>query len=449
MPVPTPRLFILLGLAAPLSAIGGPTVLVAVVIVVLTLVIAVVDWFLAGDARRIAIERRLASDKFSLGAGNPVALVLHNATARRQRLVIRDVPPPGFILSDGPLFTFTLGPDAHATVTYRAQPVHRGDAAFGDLYVRADGPLRLVRRTRRLRDTGQTVRIFPDIRELGRMDLLVRRGLDLSAATHPIRAPGASREFERVRDYVTDDDFRLINWKATARRGQTMVNAFEAERSQNLVIMLDLGRTMAAVADSIEPEANNAAVRALTKLDYALNTALLLAFIASRRGDHVAVLAYADDIRTFLPPRRGRQVALEFLSALYNVEPEPVEPDHARAFDFLNQRHLRRSLVVLFTDVVDRQSSLDLVANVQRAARQHVVVCVTLADPNVRRPAESRPVDAPSLYAKMVAQNMLADRAALLADLSAHGILSVDVPASALQPQVIKTYLDVKERGRV
>ncbi len=444
--MPTRRLYVLLLLATPFGAFGGLPAAVAVLWVLLALVAAVVDFRLASDGARLRSARVLPTDKLSLGAWNPVRIELLNPTARELRLEVRDVPPVQFELDPSvPLFHLSLAPAASDSVSFRVRPRERGDARFGDLHVRIDGPLGLVRRTWRTRDTAQPVRIYPGLRDLRRYDLLVRRGLDLQAGAQRVRRPGASTEFERVRDYVPDDEFRRINWKATARRGQPMVNQFEAERSQNLVVLLDAGRAMAALAET--PAADVAP--GLTKLDYALNAALVLAYVASVRGDRVALLAYADDVRTFVPPQRGRGALLSTVQALYALRAEPVEPDHARAFEFLAQRNLRRSLVVLFTDLADRESSATLAGHVTQAARHHLVVCVTLGDPNVRRPARQRPADAAGLYEKMVAQQLLDDRAGVIASLVAHGVLTIDADADTLSPRLIETYLELKHRARI
>src|SRR5260370_28415399 len=136
---------------------------------------------------------------------------------------------------------------------------------------------------------------------------MIRGGLGTQPVGRPVRVAGASTELERVREYLPDDEFRRINWKATARRGQAMVNQFEAERSQNLVILLDAGRSMAALADPPAADEDDETHAGLTKLDRALNAALLLAYVASQRGDRVALLAYSDDVRGFVPPHRGRR----------------------------------------------------------------------------------------------------------------------------------------------
>lgn len=449
---PTWRLYVALLLAAPFAAAGAPFVLFGVAIGVLAMLAAAMDWVLADDGRNVRAERRLASDKLSLGGWNPVEVRISNGTIRTQRVQVREQPPLAFE-SDAPLpiFHTDVASGSDATISYHVRPPRRGDAEFGDLFVRVEGPLRFMRRTFRQAGTARAVRVYPNLRELRRYDLLVRRGLELHAGGRPVRVAGASTEFERIREYLPDDEFRHVNWKATARRGQPLVNQFEAERSQNLVVLLDTGRSMAALADTplLDDDGSPEAGQALTKLDRALNTALLLAYVASQRGDRVALLAYADDVRAFVPPQRGRPALLRCVQALYNVRAEPVEPDHARAFSFLAQRNLRRSLVVLFTDLSDRESSSALAAHVLRAARQHMVVCVTLMDPNLRRPAFAQPQDGRALYEKMVAQQLLDDRSAVLANLAAHGVMTVDTDAEALNPRVIAAYLELKQRGRV
>jgi uncharacterized protein (DUF58 family) len=298
------------------------------------------------------------------------------------------------------------------------------------------------------------VRVYPDLRQLRRFDLMARRGIELDAGQRPLRAPGASTEFERLREYLPDDEYRHINWKASARRGKLIVNQYEAERSQNLVIMIDAGRLMAARVDAPEGDAADALLAGdvpagLTKLDYALNAALLLAYVGVRRGDRVALLAYADEVRVFTPPGRGRPAFFKMVEALYNLQVEAVEPDHGLAFAYLAARNLRRSLVVLFTDLADRETSARLVAHLSRAARHHLTLCVTLDDPTVIRPAVEPPGDVTALYEKMVAQRLLDDRASLLAVLRQGGVVCVDARADTLTPRVVETYLDLKLRGRV
>jgi uncharacterized protein (DUF58 family) len=453
--VPTLRLLGALLLAAVIAALGGPAVLVAIALVLVTIGMAALDAYLAAQLQPFVRVRREAANKLSLGAWNPVCLHVETPAGRPLALTLRDVPASDWRLDvAAPVFNLNLS--GRASPGYHVLPTQRGDAEFGDLFVRAEGPLGLVRHQWRASGTRQAVRVYPNLRELRKYDLLVRRGLQVQPGARALRVAGASTEFERVREYVPDDEFRRVNWKATARRGQPMVNQFEAERSQNLVILMDAGRLMAARADAPTTDEADAVLASqasagvtLTKLDHALNAALLLAYVAALRGDRVALLAYTDEVRTFVPPTRGRRAFLTMVQALYNLRSEPVEPDHGRAFNFLAARGLRRSLVVLFTDLADRESASGLVAHVLRAARQHLVVTVTLGDPNIRRPAQRRPDTSASLYEKMVAQQLLDERAETLASLTHRGVLAVDTDADHLSPRLISTYLELKERARI
>jgi len=452
--LPTRRLFIILLLAAPLGAVGGVWGTAALALAILGLLAGAVDWLLAADGRRVAVVRDVAN-KLSLGVWNPVALEVDNPLDRPLRVDVREVVPPDFAIdATSVLFPTTVPPRGRATLDYRARPRHRGRYQFGDVSIRVTGPLGLARRQLSRPNTGQQVRVYPNLRDLRKYDLVVRRGLQLEAGARPVRMAGGGTEFERLREYVPDDDFRRINWKATARRGEPMVNQLEAERSQNVVVMLDAGRLMAARVDVPTTDTGAAVLESewdagLTKLDHALNAALLLAYVASLRGDRVALLAYTDGVRAFVPPAHGRQAFLTMVQAFYDLRSEPIEPDHGLAFDFLDRRNLRRSLVVLFTDLVDRESSAGLVSHLLRASRHHLVVCVTLRDPTVARPAAARPHDAVSLYEKMVAQRLLDERAEVIATLGRHGVLSLDTDADKLSPRLVATYLDLKARGRI
>ncbi len=450
--LPTRRLLALFLLSAATAAIPDVGRLLAAVVALLSLAAALLDWQLSRVALQLTAERQV-EPKLSLAEWNVVGLALTNPTRRPMDLELRDVPPAEFHVEAR---IARLRTPARGSISYteRVRPTHRGDYVFGNAWIRVCGPLGLVRRQLELTGTSQLVKVYPSLKQLRRYDLLVRRGLISEAGSNAVRKPGSSLELERLRDYLPDDDFRRINWKATARRGRPIVNEFEAERGQNVVLMLDAGRLMSAPATNSDTPLADALLQSdvapgLAKLDYALNAAMLLAYVASLRGDRVALLAYADQVRLFLPPARGRPAFLRVVDALYNLEPEPVEPDHALAFQFLASRSIHRSLAVLFTDVPDRESSRPLVAHVLRAARRHYVVCVTLGDPTISRPAQASPTDGPSLYEKMVAQQLLDDRQAVLAAMAAQGVYTRDTDADKLSPKLIDAYLELKQRGRV
>jgi uncharacterized protein (DUF58 family) len=393
-----------------------------------------VDFRVTARLERLTVRREIA-DRLSLGIENPITIVVDNRGPRGVELRVRDEVPDVFRAST--LFLEgEAGPGVEARLRYTVTPARRGDFLFGQVVVRYRSALGLFWRQRD-HPCERAVKVYPNLRGLQRYELLIRRGLLTDAGTRVARRFGPGTEFERLREYVPDDEFRRINWKATARRGIPISAEYETERSQNVVVVLDAGRLMAAVADD------------LTKLDHALNAALLLSYAATLRGDRVGLLAYADRVISFLPPRPGRRAFLEILDQLYRLEPEPTESDHARALSYLATRNLRRSLLVLFTDLADPEPSRSLVAHLARAAEHHLATVVTIADPALTRPADREPRDAQELYEKAVAQRLLEERRQTLAVLARRGIITLDLPADRLSPQVVATYLEMKARGRI
>jgi uncharacterized protein (DUF58 family) len=383
----------------------------------------VADYRATAPPERLDVTREVA-ERLSLGVENAVTLAIRNGGPRALALQARE-----------PL-TVAARPGETVRLRYGVVPPRRGDWQFGRVVVRYASVLGLFRRQHAY-PCERTLKVYPNLRDLQRYELLARRGLQTDAGTRAARRFGPGTEFERLREYVPDDELRRVNWKATARRGVPISAEYETERSQNVLIVLDAGRLMGALSDD------------LTKLDHALNAGLLLAYAASRRGDRVGMLAYADRVRAFLPPQRGRRAFLGILEVLYRLQAEPTEADHARAFAYLAGRNLRRSLLVLFTDVTDPDVSRALLAHLGRAARHHLAVLVTVSDPSVTAPAERTPTTSQGLYEKMVAQRLLDERRQVLATLEGRGVVTLDLPADKLSAQVVAAYLELKARGRL
>ena len=435
--VPTRRLLALLLLPAVLLA-GASLVPGLLVVAALVLVGALaalgLEWRLLPTAREVAVQRR-HEPRLSLGADNVVSLDVHNAAPRALAFTLRDETPPDCVASA--LFLAGTAPaGGSSSVRYTLRPLRRGDHRFGSATLRWDGPLGLLRR-QAIYPLGTPVKVYPNLLEVRKYDLLARRDRLLEAGLRASRRFGSGTEFESLREYLPDDDYRRINWKATARRGRPMTAEFETERSQNVLAVLDAGRLMAT------------AVQELTKLDHAVNTSLLLTYVAAARGDRVGLLAFSDRVVAYLPPRRGRRAFYGALETLYNLTPEAVEPDFDRAFGFLATRGLRRSLLVLFTDLTDRDVSSALVQHLTRLARHHLAVCVTLGDPQVLALATVTPTTTAGVYERVVAARLLEERAEVLGALHQRGVVTLDVPADRLSVAVVNKYLELKARTRL
>jgi uncharacterized protein (DUF58 family) len=435
VPLPRPRLLALvLGLPLLLALVAVERAFLLVGAAYLAVVVALVSVDLALSVRRreIVVAREMDT-RLSNGVPNRIRLRLQSHASSRVRLRVRDDVPPG-IMVDRRVNTVVLEPGTEAAAEYEARPRHRGTFAFGDVHLRAASALDLMERQWRV-PLGREVRVYPNLVEIRRYELMVRRGLAYDAGMRRARQAGAGTVFERLREYMPDDEPRQISWTATARRGRPISVAYEVERQQRVLILLDAGRMMAST------------VSGLTKLDHAVNTALMLAFVANAKGDEVGFMGYADHVRSYLPPRRGKGQFQRITEELRRIEPTLTETDHQAAFTYLRARTARRSLVVLFTDLVDEEASLSLVQAVTGLAGNNLVLCVVVADPHVAEVAAARPRSGMELYEKVTAGEVLEARAAALGVMQRRGVHTLDVVSEQLTVGTIQRYLQLKQRA--
>ncbi len=432
----TRRAYILLALVAVPLFLG----LVALVWVAVAFVLLVAAGLLiALDARSVppasaVTASRDHEQRLSVGAENPVALSIGMAHGRREPLVaqVREEPPPGFEIAPGPFFRAFLRPDGEPDeIAYTLRPTRRGAFAFGPLTLRIRGARGLVIRQRSVA-LDDPVRVYPNIRAIRIHDLTARRQLRDAAGARRTRRPGEGGEFERLREYTPDDEYRRIDWKATARRGKPVVRTFEAERSWNVVLLVDAGRLMAAPAGD------------LSKLDAAVNAALLVGHVGARRGDRVGLLAFADRVEAWVPPAAGPKQEGVLLESLYGLRVQPTATDYAVALRTLAAHRPPRSLVLLLTDLTDAETPRTLLPALSAIASRHRVVVVTLRDPELDALTASPAGDAEAVYTRVAAERLARERSLLLRRIAGRGIETLDVPADRLSPALLNRYLDLR-----
>lgn len=387
----------------------------------------------APGASEFEAERTMPA-KMSIGVSNGVTLAIRNRSGRAARLVGRDTPPVGF--AGERTFTVEIAAHSGARVDLGFVPPARGAYAFGDVGVRSLGPSGLAGRQLSLA-LAQECRVYPDITAVYGYSLLARKGALHEIGVRATRYAGVGTEFESLRDYLAGDDYRDIDWKATARRGAPVVRQFEAERSQTVVLAIDAGRLM------------NARVAGLPKLDRSINAALLLAYLAVQAGDNVGLFVFGREVRTYLPPRKGHRQFLAILEALYSVEGHVEEPDYGGALRYLATRLSKRSLVVLFTELVGTEPSRRLLGVLGSLAPRHLPLVITQRNLDIETLAGIMPADAPDAYRAAVAQDIMHDKAAALRMLESRGSLVLDVVPEQLSVAAVNRYLEIKARGRL
>jgi uncharacterized protein (DUF58 family) len=359
-------------------------------------------------------------------------------------------------------------PGKEASGTYSFMPTRRGDFRFGPLSARFTTALGFWHRqfSTTLPEDSSRARVYPDTTEVRRYEMALRENKLQNAGLHILRLRGRGTEFESLRDYSRDDEYKSINWKASARRGKLTATNYEIERDQTVMICLDCGRMMTSMAVSRDNALAAAGTQhraatdhdditlhphsefiPLSKLDFAINATVLLAHVAASMGDAVGLMLFSDTVLRYLPPRKGKVQTGAIIDALYAAQPSLVEPDYQAAYEYLMARKLRRALVVTFTDIIDPEASRELLNASAAMRRHHNGLCVTINNRDVNDMARQMPHTGGELYEKAMAQRMLSQRRSALEQLRAVGVGILDVEAVNLTISAVNRYLDMKSRG--
>ena len=433
----TPRglaLLLAIALWLALAELSASFVWVALGWFVLVCALALADWRLSPAAAAWSVGRR-HDDRLSLATDNRIVLTVRLLRGLRPvKVWIRDEPPSAFGTTATDLVLLgTATPGQTTDFAYYVHPPRRGDYRFGALNLRWESSLGLLHRQARF-PAAESVKVYPNLAEIKKYDLLVRRNRLWELGLRNARVFGSGSEFERLRDYLPDDEYRRINWKATARLGKPISVEYETERSQNILALLDIGRMMRSPVGDV------------AKLDYAINAVLLLAYVAAQKGDKIGLLTFADTVHTWLAPRTGKGQFHRMLEQLYAVESQPVEPDYNVAFGYFAAKQSKRSLVIVFTDLTGSISTATLVAQMARLRHRHLALLVTVRDPTVQRLASQGVIDSATLYQRTVAEELLEERRLTLEQLQRQGVLTLDVSANELNVAVINRYLELKAK---
>ncbi|MDQ2943666.1 MAG: DUF58 domain-containing protein [Candidatus Dormibacteraeota bacterium] len=377
--------------------------------------------------------RRSMPEPFSLGEQELVTVMVDNPSAAGLAARIADHAPAEL----HPQPREVKGRFDHAgrlQVTYQTSSPRRGAYRFGPVDLRVWRDDGWWRRQVRLQHPDE-VAVFPNVVAIKRIQLTLRRGLRAMAGLRRARPPGASTAFAGLRDYVRGDDMRRVSWTATARRDRPVVVEVEAERGQQVMIALDCGRLMTAPAGNLD------------KLDHAVNAALMLAWVAQAYGDRVGLMTFDDRVTGFIKPERGSAQLRRLTEALYAISAQYVEPDFGHAMTHLALRVGRRSMIVVLTDIQDREASKELVAHCLRLAGKHLVLVVAMSDPAVIS-ARDAPVNTSArAYEWAAAEEFIASRRECFELLRRGGVLGLDVVAGSLSPALVERYLELKERA--
>ena len=431
------RFYILLALGLiPLSLSWGFPILRTVILIydICLILLALADWLVSRKLPKDLVLERKFSRRFAIGDETEVCLHLENRTSRDFTLILKDEYPPELKLNGKREEQFTIEAQTTAEMFYGLTPPKRGRYEFGVTAVRFLSKLGLVWCQTNL-GSPQSIKVYPNMRRAREAELKALGASSYLAVQRKAVRRGEGREFESMRDYVRGDELRHISWTATARRSKLITRQYQIERDQTIVIAIDTGRLMTG---RIEDE---------TKFDKAIHASLALMSMAARGGDNAGIVVFGRKVKKFLPPKRGVEHFDAVLEALHDMEPELIEPSYARAFQFISSNLKKRALVVILTDLVDKESSKELLSSLKLLRPRHLPLVTTIGDRDLNLVVSQTPKDLREVFTQSAAEEIIHQRDSALRMVETQGGLALDVNASNLAPRLLETYLKVKERG--
>lgn len=418
-------LTLLVGFAVP------PLFFIGRILVLLMLIAVLVDIAMLWSRRGIHAYRTL-SPRFSNGDDNPVSIRLESNYPFAVRVEVIDEVPFVFQRRDV-LFKAAIRKQSDVTITYHLRPTERGVYGFGHVRVFVNTVLGLVQR-RFTCCAPQDVKVYPSYMMLRQYELLAMSNNLTEMGIKRIRRIGHNTDFEQIKDYVVGDDYRTINWRATARRHQLMVNVYQEERAQQVYQVVDKGRMMQQTFNG------------MTLLDYAINASLVLSYVAINKQDKAGLVTFSDKFETFIHASRQSGHMQILQEALYAEHTEFAETDYSALLTGLSRHVSHRSLLVLYTSFTSMAALRRQLSYLRQLAMRHRLLVVFFEDEELRTFANTPARKTEDTYQRVIAEKFAYEQHLIVQTLRQYGIQALLTTPNNLSVDVINKYLEMKSR---
>jgi len=373
------------------------------------------------------------AERLSNGDENPVTIQCESLYPIAIQAIMIDEIPIQFQIRDfkKKLQFHTSG---SKTITYSVYPVQRGEYRFGRILVYVTNQLGIVTR-RYVFNQPVNVPVYPSYIQMQKYQLMAATNRLFEAGIKPVRKIGHHMEFDQIRQYIQGDDYRTINWKATARKAELMVNQFMEEKSQPVYSIIDMGRNMKSPFNG------------MTLLDYSINATLVFSSIAIHKSDKAGLITFSKNMDSILPATNRSGQMQHIMELLYKQQTNFEEPNYELLYATIRRKITQRSLLLVFTNFESPVSLHRQLKYLSGLAKNHVVVVIFFKNIELYQLTQSEPGSVEEIYIQTIAEKMFFDKTMIQKELSQHGILSVLTTPEQLTPDLINEYLSIKARG--
>lgn len=404
---------------------------ISILLLLALFICVLVDSFLLYRGAHISGDR-IIGDRLSNGDDNKVVLQLHSSYPFRiSANIIEELP---FQLHNGGWERqVTIESGSTAFIEYSVHPKERGEYNFGNINVYVKGPLTLVSR-RYIACSESVVKVYPSYIQMRRYHLMAMASNLQDSGVKRLRKLGHTMEFEQIKDYVRGDDYRTLNWKASARKGDLMVNQFTDERSQQIYCIINKGRVMKMPFEE------------MTLMDYAINASLVLSSVALHKHDKAGLICFSQKIDSFLAADKKPTQINHLLEELYKQQTDFMEPDFEKLFSLVRNRITHRSLLVLFTNFESFESLQRDLPSLKRLAHYHLLMVIFFDNTELKQLIYSKVSTIEDVYIKTIAEKYRHEKLLIAKELQKYGIISVVSTPQELSINALNKYLEVKNR---
>ncbi|MDH7912867.1 DUF58 domain-containing protein [Winogradskyella sp. SYSU M77433] len=405
------------------------------ILVTLIIVLLTFDLIILYKPKSAITARRILPDKFSNSDNNIVPITISNLYSFKVFLKVIDELPIQFQKRDF-LYETSLESNENHNFEYLVRPVDRGEYFFGHLNIFVSSVLKIVKRRYQFQNE-QMVMVYPSIIQMQKYDFLAISNSLNEFGLKKIRRIGHTSEFEQIKEYVSGDDFRTVNWKATAKRAQLMVNQFQDEKSQPIYSIIDTGRVMKMPFNELK------------LLDYAINSALAFSNIALKKQDKVGMLSFSKKIENFLPAVSKLTYLNKILEVLYNIETKFTDSDFGLLYAQLKRKVTHRSLLLLYTNFEHLSALKRQMPYLQAISKKHMLVVIFFENTELETLINQNSTELQDIYHKTIAEKFSFEKKLMVKELQKHGIQSILTKPENLTINTINKYLEIKARGLI
>ena len=399
----------------------------------LLILFTAIDILLLFVSDKKVIGIRNMSEKLSNGDENEISIALNNQFTFAVSVKIIDEIPFQFQQRNFEVKR-KIKPKEKDDYRYYLRPTERGEYFFGNLNLYVTSPLLLISR-RFTYNNNQMVPTYPSYMQLRKYDLMAFSNNLSQYGLKKIRRIGHTMEFEQIKEYVQGDDLRTINWKATAKKNQLMVNQFQDEKSQNVYMVIDKGRVMKMPFNG------------LSLLDYAINATLVLSNIILKKQDKAGILAFSKKVENRVVAEKRQSQMQLIMENLYNVKTDFFESDFSRLYVDIKKNINQRSLIMLYTNFETLDGLHRQLPYLKGIAKNHLLVVVFFNNTELNELIQKKAENVQEIYDKVIAEKFVFEKRLIVNELRKYGIYSVLTQPDQLTLDTINKYLEIKARG--